>query len=388
MAKTTKYGILSDVHRNPAAVRPAVERLKGEGVDAIVLNGDIGDNPEHILSTLLLAAETKLPVYAAPGSHEDVASFTLAYNAVKKRHDNVHNVVERPVLEGKGHSLVFIPGSDWSPGHVSGYKLTDDSDQGYQFRLTSEGRTTVMPISEEDMEVLNKYMPALDNLMYISNPYTLENLVEDPDTTIVVSHVPHKMSNVETSPDMAHFYDVGIYADGEFNPQSIMPGVIPPKAIVQSIGGGVVVGKDMDFKDTIPQLDAISKKHNVRALPVAIEKVENRGNEALAEAFRRASVVKAINGHFHESAHRAVNLAGEKLSQGEATDELYWNASYSDAGRIGILKVKEDQVKYYNIDLGKEQRAQDEAKAALNTNLSDLRKARLAELQSENTQEE
>ena len=46
MIKEVKYGVISDVHKDPRVVSLAIEVLKKEGVDKLLVNGDIGNQQE------------------------------------------------------------------------------------------------------------------------------------------------------------------------------------------------------------------------------------------------------------------------------------------------------------------------------------------------------
>lgn len=41
MVNETKYGVISDTHREPALVPKSVDLLLGEGIDSFILNGDV-----------------------------------------------------------------------------------------------------------------------------------------------------------------------------------------------------------------------------------------------------------------------------------------------------------------------------------------------------------
>ncbi|MDO8721448.1 MAG: hypothetical protein Q7J31_04380, partial [Syntrophales bacterium] len=43
MANETRYGIISDVHKDPRTVSFAIDTLKIIGIEKLILNGDIGE---------------------------------------------------------------------------------------------------------------------------------------------------------------------------------------------------------------------------------------------------------------------------------------------------------------------------------------------------------
>ena len=80
-------------------------------------------------------------------------------------------------------------------------------------------------------------------------------------------------------------------------------------------------------------------------------KEENRGSQKLKQLFEINGINKCVSGHFHESVHRANDSAGNYVKQGEFTNELNWNASYLDEGKIGVLRVIDNKVAYKNLKI-------------------------------------
>ena len=66
----TKYGVLGDVHNGIEGYELALGHTLKDGIDAIVLNGDIGNDPLTMLHVLNKAGSTGKKVYVQPGSHE------------------------------------------------------------------------------------------------------------------------------------------------------------------------------------------------------------------------------------------------------------------------------------------------------------------------------
>ena len=304
-----KYGVLSDLHEVDIKVVPiTIKLLKDQGVNALVLNGDLfgersGYKPIEYFATVLdIAGKSGLDTFVLPGSHESVIEFEGILEVVGSKHSNLLNALEIPkVEESDGHELVFLPGSDWRP-QLGGYALEDKLESGlYQLPKGSHKRVT--------------------------NMVDLEKLVTNPDKTIIFSHVPRKFDDVDTCVDMAYFAENK--ADG-----SLIPGIVLENIIRSRVG-------------SVPH-STIEKIANKKGYKF---KKENKGNEDLKTIFNELGIKKAVNGHFHESAHRANHLDGSKANENELTDNLFWNASYLDAGKTGLLTVNDNKVSYININM-------------------------------------
>lgn len=117
MANEIKYGVISDIHQNPGILPHALETLKNEGVDKLLVNGDIGTMAESLRDSqnftayiLDNIAKTGIESYIQPGSHETVGAFEPVMRYFKDKHSNIIDVKENPKIESKDHSLVFPAG--------------------------------------------------------------------------------------------------------------------------------------------------------------------------------------------------------------------------------------------------------------------------------------
>ena len=77
MGLETRYGIISDVHKDPLKVAKAIEKLKSVGIDKLILNGDIAENigtmqgnMDFFAIVLDAVAKSNLETFIQPGSHE------------------------------------------------------------------------------------------------------------------------------------------------------------------------------------------------------------------------------------------------------------------------------------------------------------------------------
>ena len=116
------------------------------------------------------------------------------------------------------------------------------------------------------------------------------------------------------------------------------------------------MAKDIETKPT--PLEDMSSYHIKECYPLADKIMRNipvvdtkELSEELKKLYNHSGISKSINGHFHESSQRANDLDGNHVDQGKYVSDLFWNASYLDKGRVGILTVKDNKVKYKNINL-------------------------------------
>ncbi len=315
---STTYGIISDIHGAPPQLAAlAMDILKGEEADALILNGDIDgerfcarvhgmDDDNYIDELLHAAARTGLETYVQPGSHEELGHFDPPVQVLSRRYGNIINVLEHPKIEREDHHLVFLPGSDVAAGNtvLSGYRLTCEIDgpSGYYQVRTPEGIGQLRVTAMQD----------------------LRKLVTQPEKTIVISHVPPHCNDLKTGIDRAEFGE----AAGDFHLEERLVGA-----------GAIFPGP-------------VAKELQARGYPVNIQQ-ENRGNVDLRTLTDELDITKFICGHFHESVHHAHDRAGAAVEEGKYSNELFWNASYLDALKVGLLSVNEGKVAYENIDLRK-----------------------------------
>ena len=312
---TTKYGIISDIHAaHLGLVKAAIDILKQEGAEKLVLNGDlVGDrNPipeldekNYAALVLQLAGESGLETYALEGSHECVPLFKPVIDVLSQKYGNIIDVMENPKVEGEGYDLVFLAGSDWH---------AENAVQGGYHLLSGDNETGVYDSS--------------NGVNIVRNMNDLKKLATRPQETVVFSHVPRKFDNIETSVDMAYFTQ-------HITTETISPGILKEREIRQKFG------EDLPFS----AVEEYAARELIRF------KRENRGNDDLANLYQELGIKKNVTGHFHESAHRAHDSNTVPVKEGELTNELFWNASYLDDGKVGLLTVDGPKVSYRNINL-------------------------------------
>lgn len=327
----TKYGIISDVHRDPRIVLPTIEVLKSRGAEKLILNGDIGNSPVFVGFVLDSAGKSGLETYVQPGSHEKLVDFEPVIKYFQNKYSNLINVIDNQKINCDGHELVFLPGSDFRCGG--------------QYSLNNNGIESGIYKNER-------------GLIRIINMKNIEKLLTNPEKTIVVCHVPRKFDNLKNCVDVAHFWQGRVYhrnpnnmQDYTFTELSVIDGRVPKEMVEKQNGAKTYsVGKfsEKEIKNDVIKL---IKKEDVEKWQVFVEQYKNRGNEDLKNLYEEWGVKKAVSGHFHDSGHRANDKGGNHVNEGEFVEELFWNPGYCDAGQTGILTINDNKVKYSNINL-------------------------------------
>ncbi|HLC46136.1 MAG TPA: metallophosphoesterase [Candidatus Nanoarchaeia archaeon] len=301
------YGVISDLHRIDIRTVPlTIQILKDEGIDALILNGDIsgersGHNPQEYMATVLDAAgKSGTETFVLPGSHEEVHIFEPVLAHFIQKYGNIVNTFDNPFVNKGDHHLVFLQGSDWRAGEAvhHGYSLEDQAQSGI---YKNKGA-----------------------YLRIVNMNDLKKLISDPDKTLVFSHVPRKFNNPEESVDMAEFWETQQqFRLGEQVCEigSIFPG---------------------------PAGYGLAKQ----GAPIKLKR-ENRGNEILSLIYTELGITKNITGHFHESAGRANDLEGCAVQEGLFVPTLFYNAACMDRLMVGMVSVDGEKVAYENVNLQK-----------------------------------
>ena len=325
MANETHYGVISDVHQDPRIVPATIEVLKKLGAEKLLINGDIGnqqrtleDSQNYVAFILDSIGKSGLESYVQPGSHETLLAFGPVMDVFAEKYSNLIDATKTPKAEQKGHSLIFLPGSDFLCGGE--YQI------GNHEQIPS-GRYIQTQKGLMQFEEFGQYVGAIQQgiaqgAIQYANMNDLRKLVNDPDKSIVVCHVPRKFDNLEYAVDMAEFGE----ATEEFNlnGNNVEQGSVFPLPVAQQI---VQAGYPVEIRQ------------------------ENRGNKDLKSLYEELGINKAVSGHFHESGHRANDTYGNHVSEGNLVTDLFWNSGHLDAGQTGILTVGEGKVSYRNIHL-------------------------------------
>ncbi|MFO7710703.1 MAG: hypothetical protein R6V53_02980 [Candidatus Woesearchaeota archaeon] len=361
MANETHYGVISDVHQDPRIVPAAIEVLKKLGAEKLLINGDIGnhqkslqDSQNHVAFILDSVGKSGLEAYVQPGSHETLLGFGPVMDAFAEKYSNLVDATKTPKVDQKGHSLIFLPGSDFFCGGE--YQIGNHEQ-------ISSGRYIQTQKGLIQFEEFGQYVGAIKKeiakgAMQYANMNDLRKLVSDPDKSIVVCHVPRRFDNLEYAVDMAEF---GITEFG-FKEYHLRDHKGNNFVAIENYGedhsafldklrtSGLKVENVRPVKGgSVLQLDGA--KHYVELGANVEIRRENRENEDLKSLYEELGINKAVNGHFHESGHRANDTYGNHVYEGEKVTDLFWNSGHLDAGQTGILTVGDGEVSYRNIRL-------------------------------------
>ncbi|VVB83928.1 Uncharacterised protein [uncultured archaeon] len=321
----TKYGVISDVHQDPRIVPLAIEALKKQGAQKLLVNGDIGnqqrtlqDSQNYISFILDSIGKSGLESFVQPGSHETLLAYGPVIDYFAEEYNNIFDTQRISQVNQNGHQLVFLPGSDFLCGGE--YQIGSNEEISSGRYIQTEKGLLRFDNLEQYVSAINQKLVKV--AMQYSNINDLKRLVTAPEKTIVICHVPRKFSGLETCVDMAEFGEA--MEDFNYKGETVRKGSVYPIQIAPQI---VKAG-----------------------YPVQLKK-ENRGNEDLKNLYEELGIRKSVTGHFHESSHRANDRKGNHVNEGELVNELFWNSGYLDIGHTGILTVDGEKVSYQNIRL-------------------------------------
>lgn len=324
MIDETRYGVISDVHGDPVNVVPAIEKLQVEGIDKLIFNGDICDkqdslkkSQDYIAQVIGNAGESDLETYVQPGSHETIMAYEPVIEHMENKYPNIFDAKKLDRLDNGDHDILFLPGSDFLAGGE--YQLGNNLSTGnYVF----DDNNNVYKFDDWKKYPLMFSNSKADRVIHYKNYEDIVDVVEDPERSVVFCHVPRKFKDVEAAVDMAEFGEVEV----EF----------------------LYNGRKFNKGDVFPLLTA--KHLEEKGAPVNIKR-ENRGNDGLKRLYEELDLNKAVSGHFHESSHNAHDSKGTYVPEEVYVSELFWNSGCLSRGKAGILFVKEDRVKYSNVNI-------------------------------------
>ena len=318
----TRYGIISDVHANPQNVIYALDKLQKEGIDGLILNGDLGENEKAIANTIFNSLKLNVDTYIQPGSHESLREYYPVIDYFSHRYGNLVDCLQNPKIEKENHDLIFLPGSDTNSSSGQ-FTLSSGNIPNGDYIRTNKG---LQEIDDINLYGAMKHPQATNALLNITNMNNLKNLTSNPENTIVVCHIPPRFNNLEEAIDMAEF--------GESIKNFKLQG---PNGVNDFQKGAII---PYVFAQQLVQSGA----------PIKLKK-ENRGNEDLTKLYNELGIRKSVSGHFHESGHRANDRNGNHVQEGLYTNELFWNSGCLDKSQYGILIVDGSNVKYHNLSL-------------------------------------
>jgi hypothetical protein len=328
MKNEIKYGVISDVHHHPKLVSVAIDILKKLGAEKLILNGDIGEvqkslqaSQDYVEVILDAVGKSEIDVFVQPGSHETLRAFQPVMDYFKEKYSNLISTFDTPKIENENHHLVFLPGSDFTCGGE--YQIGSNKKIPSGLYISTENE--LVPYnSKVHQELINQ--GEFRGLLQYSNMYDLKKLVNYPEKTIVICHIPRKFDSINGAVDVAYF---GETEDGN---------VIPGNAIEEMIKKQYGIVSDEKIR-IITASNGLTLKE------------ENRGNEELKNLYVELGITKAVSGHFHESGHRAHDGNVQQIQQEILVDELYWNSGQLDLGQTGIFTVRNAKISYLNVNL-------------------------------------
>lgn len=117
------YGVISDIHGEVEKAKLFAEEFKKEGVDGIIIPGDLPNNETlrygrrdskndktEIKEVLEAVAQTGLPIFVIPGNHERRTDYESALAEIKTKYDNVIDMTQFRVFDGDDVDFVSLPG--------------------------------------------------------------------------------------------------------------------------------------------------------------------------------------------------------------------------------------------------------------------------------------
>ena len=352
-----RYGLISDIHTNPLVVHDAIREFQRLGVDKILVNGDIGDNKEKQQHSVMYMDEvagalgrSEIETYVLPGSHEPLGLYKTVMTCNTSRYPNLIDATGLGKIHYKGHDIVFIPGSDFVAGGEYSFGAEKLRTGEYMHKKRKMTRLTDM----KEYNRLVKYGRAFGMMSY-KNIKDIKRLVTEPEKTIILCHVPRRFDNIVEAVDMAYF--------AEDARGGAVAGDVFEKYVRSELGErlgsamaelgrnfGVDITKKNTDRKTLQELYKMVMKSAAKSKGWNL-KTENRGSVDLKKLYEQLGITKAVSGHFHESSHRANDLKGKHVKEGRFVKDLFWNSGFLDAGHCGILTVKENKVKYQNIEI-------------------------------------
>ena len=296
-----KIGIIVCAHGNGKAVARLSAAYAKNGVDAIAICGDLGDDFKEISAVLKGVSAAKVPVIAFPGSHEPADDYYLAL----KKHKRVIDGTKTRRITLKGYDIVTLPGSSVNVPHAS-FRIADKKlPKQYQRRYR------LFPIAD------------------------LARIIRNPAKTVVLCHDPPRCAGARAI-DVAY------------------SGVVKKLFIVKSKHARIfgTAAKLNPFvliheKGSIVP-EPYASKLAAKGYPVMV-KHRNVGNEALKAFLKRKRINYFACGHIHEAGHRAINAAGKPLRKGTFSSSVWYNAAPATKGNGGILLIDGEQGTFQNV---------------------------------------
>ncbi|MEA3514656.1 MAG: metallophosphoesterase [Nanoarchaeota archaeon] len=345
----TKYGVIGDIHGTDTPLDELIDKITNDGVDAWILNGDIGDNKQIIYNTLKRMGETQKPVYVQPGSHETVLDYFDALTEIKKEYQNIVDIVtsDDQIFTKEDHDLLFLPGTNKGKQFIE----TDTAESGLYVFLGDE----YVEISPSDIEKIREFGGLENDLVYVTNPNSLDEMLKDKNqsNTIAFNHVPSKFDK-NTSVDYSHFYKlILLQPDEQGNLSNLQIGTVPlnHKEEVKNNGFKIIDNSEEEDNLNAQLQKAADLFRNDNCSLFAIESKENCGSKFLKEWYNKYNINKVISNHIPYASHNAHDIEENLIAENTNTSTLFYNPGCASDNKAGLLIVDGEKVNYKNIDL-------------------------------------
>ena len=291
----TLYGLLSDLDGKTTSriLREPLDYFAQRGVHAVVILGEAG---AHLSDIARWSDTHKKDVFAIPGSHEPLG-WMSDMHLLQQGYPLLHNGVTHSVHDWREHRLVFVPGSEIQTGKGAFY-LTEEFPTGPQF--------------------------VHGKMVYCSNVNDLRGSVENPASTLIMSHTPPLQSG-EDATDWAEFSETE-------HEEELGQIKIKHRAITPGI---------------YERFNNLVRTHDRKEV-----REENRGygplRQIVDEKFPYGSL-RLAHGHYHESTHRTRDRRGGHVREKTPVREVIHNASCMDLDRAAIWAVRGNTVSIENL---------------------------------------
>jgi len=297
-----KLGLIVCAHGNAKAAARLRKAYEKQGVDAIAVMGDLGDDFKEI-NAVLKAASSRIPVIVFPGNHEPAPDY---YRAVRK-HKRIIECSRKQRLSFKGHDLLILPSAN-----------VTKEDAGFR---VIEGK---------------RVPSAFLKRFHIYSISKLGKLVRNPAKTIVLSHSPPHCGT-QNSIDVAY------------------SGIATRSFVLKPKDARSVFGKE--FAKSLLALmhgrgEIFYPEHSLklarRGYPVSVKR-RNVGMKALTSFLKSKRIRFLACGHIHEAGQRAITATGKRLKSGQWNSSVWYNAAAAQYGKGGILIIDNNKGTYKNI---------------------------------------
>jgi Icc-related predicted phosphoesterase len=165
--------IKEDTPENLKNLQSIVEFFKAEKVDAIVVNGDVGETEQQIANVLEPISALNLPTFVIIGNLEKKSDYNKAVKAVAAKHSNVFDLNHVRLVELDDAVLVSMPGYyDKSYLHAGEdgchYKAADLAAMRNIIKAAGDAKPVVLvshgPPRQDGAEAIDRMSPGETNV--------------------------------------------------------------------------------------------------------------------------------------------------------------------------------------------------------------------------------